>query len=126
MTAVFCDRHIGEAHPPRCGACDSLTNEYRVLGLLTSNDAVKDSLPLRDTSGISARDPLSAPERKKRIALYRQMLAENTEYVEVEEFDAREDVDGIPLSVNVSLTREILVLDPLAFGLTTFDLEESA
>jgi hypothetical protein len=64
-------------------------------------------------------------ERQKRIALYREMVANNNEYVDVEQFDATEDPDGNPLTLNASLTREILVLDPLAFGLTTFDLEET-
>jgi hypothetical protein len=30
---VLCDSHFGDAHPPRCGACDSLTAEYAVLGI---------------------------------------------------------------------------------------------
>ena len=35
MTAVQvrCDRHVGDVWPSRCGACDSLTNEYAVLGI---------------------------------------------------------------------------------------------
>jgi hypothetical protein len=38
VSPVSCDTHVGEAHPPRCGACDSLTNEYRALGLLISDE----------------------------------------------------------------------------------------
>jgi hypothetical protein len=29
----YCDRHIGDAHPPRCGACDVLAAEYGTLGM---------------------------------------------------------------------------------------------
>jgi hypothetical protein len=39
---VQCDRHVGEAHPPRCAACDSLTTEYQWLGIkLGRNDNAK-------------------------------------------------------------------------------------
>jgi hypothetical protein len=33
-TEVKCDRHVGDAHAPRCNACESLAGEYRQLGLL--------------------------------------------------------------------------------------------
>jgi hypothetical protein len=33
---ALCDSHVGEAHPPRCGACDSLANEYAALGITDS------------------------------------------------------------------------------------------
>lgn len=32
---VLCDRHMGDAYPPRCPACESLTREYQALNIPT-------------------------------------------------------------------------------------------
>jgi hypothetical protein len=30
---AFCDRHTNQVHPPKCGACATLTREYELLGI---------------------------------------------------------------------------------------------
>jgi hypothetical protein len=37
--ATFCDRHIGEAHPPRCITCETLTAEWLTLNLRVNKTA---------------------------------------------------------------------------------------
>jgi hypothetical protein len=63
---ALCDAHVGEAHPPRCGACDSLTTEYAALGITDSppgavtspaKQSVQTPVPEIGTIQLAAKSP---------------------------------------------------------------------
>jgi hypothetical protein len=50
---VQCDRHAGISPAPKCGACDSLTAEYRWLGIKIGRIDL-DGKPMSDSSTSSS------------------------------------------------------------------------
>jgi hypothetical protein len=56
---VLCDRHVGEAHAPRCGACESLANEYQALNIPKEKPTMADADYLGDP-GKRALDTMRA------------------------------------------------------------------
>jgi hypothetical protein len=55
---ALCDSHVGEAHPPRCGACDSLTTEYAALNI------PKDELTMLDPKLTELKERLDRLEAR--------------------------------------------------------------
>jgi hypothetical protein len=53
MNDIRCDRHIGEAHPPRCTTCDTLATEYQQLKLTQAeNDRQHIFHSIRNSRGV--------------------------------------------------------------------------
>ena len=74
MTAalVLCDRHIGEAHAPRCGACESLANEYQALNIPKDKPTMADA----DHLGDPGKRALDAMRADRNDAINRARRAE--------------------------------------------------
>jgi hypothetical protein len=75
---ALCDSHVGEAHPPRCGACDSLATEYLALKIpatapTPAEDHVSESLS-RALDSVKAKLKLETARRTKAEARYNSLM----------------------------------------------------
>jgi hypothetical protein len=75
---VLCDRHTGEAHAPRCGACESLNAEYSALGIVAMQPNASEGTRTMPTPDTTATDDQVTEYLRAELtdALTRRVIAE--------------------------------------------------